>query len=207
MTHRPITLPRPPHGLPVATGLSALLLATAALAWSGSASAQSHGMLHAGSHGPRIGLTVSAPLIQVGGRHRGGGYRHGGGHWRGHGHGHGHGWAGLALGLGIGALILARPWEPVVVEQRPAYVYTEPPQTPPAPVPPVSAATDLGQVYSTRPAEPVIYPARGQSPAQAEADRIECNRWATTQPSAMADASIFHRATLACLEGRGYSVR
>ena len=39
------------------------------------------------------------------------------------------------------------------------------------------------------------------------ADRRECNRWATTQPGAMADASIFQRATLACMEGRGYTVK
>jgi hypothetical protein len=28
-----------------------------------------------------------------------------------------------------------------------------------------------------------------------------------TQPKAMADASVFHRATLACMEGRGYTLR
>ena len=55
--------------------------------------------------------------------------------------------------------------------------------------------------------EPIVYPNRGQSAAQTEADRQACDRWATTQPSAMADASVFHRATLACLEGRGYTVK
>ncbi|WP_418317420.1 hypothetical protein [Piscinibacter sakaiensis] len=127
---------------------------------------------------------------------------HGGGHhWRGrHHHGHrGHGWAGLALGIGLGTLILSRPWEPVVVE-RPVPVYVDPPMQPPdhfaesRPVPP-------------RPADPVVYPSHGQSAQQLEADRQACNRWATTQRDAMADASVFHRATLACLEGRGYTVR
>ena len=47
----------------------------------------------------------------------------------------------------------------------------------------------------------------GQTAAQTEADRQDCNRWATTQRDAMSDAGIFHRASLACLEGRGYTVR
>lgn len=127
--------------------------------------------------------------------HRGGG---GGGHWRGHYHHGGHGWGGLALGIGLGALILSRPWEPVVVE-RPTYVYADPPAPPPQYVAesrPVPARPD-----------PIIYPSQGQTPDRVEADRQACNRWATTQPSAMADASIFHRASLACLEGRGYTVK
>ena len=55
--------------------------------------------------------------------------------------------------------------------------------------------------------EPIFYPKNGQSAAVLENDRRECNRWATTQPNAMADASIFQRATYACMEGRGYAVR
>lgn len=39
-----------------------------------------------------------------------------------------------------------------------------------------------------------------------EAERRECKRWATTQPAALADASVFQRAVAACLEGRGYTV-
>ena len=34
-----------------------------------------------------------------------------------------------------------------------------------------------------------------------------CNSWATTQTNAMNDASIFQRATFACMDGRGYTVR
>jgi hypothetical protein len=57
------------------------------------------------------------------------------------------------------------------------------------------------------PPDPIIYPRSGQSAAQTEADRQDCNRWATTQPSAMADASVFQRAVAACMDGRGYTVR
>jgi hypothetical protein len=55
--------------------------------------------------------------------------------------------------------------------------------------------------------DPIFYPRNGQTQAQTEADRQECNRWATTQAGAMSDAQIFQRATYACMDGRGYSVR
>ena len=55
--------------------------------------------------------------------------------------------------------------------------------------------------------EPVIYPRNGQSPEQTEADRQECNRWATTQPAALSDAQVFQRAVAACMDARGYTVR
>ncbi len=58
-----------------------------------------------------------------------------------------------------------------------------------------------------RPADPIFYPKNGQPAAQIESDRQDCNRWATGQPAAMADASAFQRATYACMEGRGYTVR
>ncbi|MEY8876625.1 MAG: hypothetical protein AB9M60_08975 [Leptothrix sp. (in: b-proteobacteria)] len=54
---------------------------------------------------------------------------------------------------------------------------------------------------------PVIAPRDGQTAQQTEADRQECNRWATTQPSALADAELFQRATAACMDARGYTVR
>ena len=60
---------------------------------------------------------------------------------------------------------------------------------------------------ATAPAEPIFYPRNGQSAETTESDRRECNRWATTQRGAMDDASIFQRATLACMEGRGYTVK
>ncbi len=142
-----------------------------------------------------------------------------GGHHRGGGHGRGFYGPGLFLGgvaLGLGAASLYRHdrggyygggyyggtyysggyYGPPVVYGPPVYSGYVVATTPPAVEPPARAAPD-----------PVVYPSRGQSPAQTEADRQACNRWATTQPSAMADASVFHRATTACLEGRGYTVR
>src|SRR5207237_4977806 len=116
-----------------------------------------------------------------------GGYGHGGyGHgWYGHGGyyygGYGYpywGGIGIGIGLGLGAYYYGRPYYPgYYVEAPPAYqVQTVPAQPAPQPQP-----------------DPVIYPNNGQTAAQTEADRQACDRWATTQPSAMADASVFHR--------------
>jgi hypothetical protein len=55
--------------------------------------------------------------------------------------------------------------------------------------------------------DPVIYPRNGQSAQQTETDRQECNRWATTQPVALADAMVFQRAVEACMDGRGYTLK
>lgn len=54
---------------------------------------------------------------------------------------------------------------------------------------------------------PVIYPRNGQSAEQTEADRQECNRWATTQASATPDTTVYQRAFAACMDARGYTVR
>jgi hypothetical protein len=62
-------------------------------------------------------------------------------------------------------------------------------------------------VPSAPPPDPIFYPRNGQSTQQTEADRQDCNRWATTQPGALNDANIFQRATYACMDGRGYTVR
>ncbi|MFG6467983.1 DUF6515 family protein [Roseateles sp. BYS87W] len=83
-------------------------------------------------------------------------------------------------------------------------VATPPPDAAPAP------AQVLVQQAPPPPApkaEPVIYPRNGQSAEQLETDRRECNRWATTQPSAQADASVFNRAVEACMDGRGYTLK
>jgi hypothetical protein len=116
------------------------------------------------------------------------GYRGGGGHHGGYYRGGGWGW-------GWGGLVLATPWiyGPVVVTQ-PSTVIVETPQQPAAtlPVPP------------SRP-EPVIYPRNGQTAEQTEADRQACNRWATTQPAALSDSTVFMRAVDACMDGRGYT--
>jgi len=55
--------------------------------------------------------------------------------------------------------------------------------------------------------EPVVYPRNGQTAEQQEADFQACNRWATTQQSAVNDAGVFNRAVEACMDGRGYSMR
>ena len=60
---------------------------------------------------------------------------------------------------------------------------------------------------SRPPPEPILYPRNGQTATQTEADRQECNRWATTQPTALGDREVFQRAVAACMDGRGYTVR
>ena len=61
-------------------------------------------------------------------------------------------------------------------------------------------------VASSRP-DPVIYPRNGQNAERTEADRQACNRSATTQPAALVDANVFHRAVQACMDGRGYTMK
>jgi hypothetical protein len=76
------------------------------------------------------------------------------------------------------------------------------------PPPGADQAQPMAAAPPPKPApEPIVYPRNGQTPAQTEADRQECNRWATTQPSAMADAAVFQRAVAACMDARGYTVR
>jgi hypothetical protein len=157
----------------------AVVITCGALALACGAQAQGHGGFH-------------------GGGFHGGGY-HGGGYYRGGGWGPGPFWGiGLGLGLGLaGAYYYDRP-DYVVIDQPPVYY-------PPAPVtvyqsaPPAPAAAPA--------ADPIFYPRNGQGAQQTEADRQACNRWATTQPRAMADASVMQRATFACMEGRGYTAR
>jgi len=122
------------------------------------------------------------------------------GHW--HGGGWGWGW-GPAFGVALGVdLALSSPYyygypQTVVVAPPPPVVYAAPPAVAAAPAP----------VAPSSMPDPVIYPRNGQSPAQTESDMRACNSWATTQPRAQADASVFQRATAACMDGRGYSIR
>jgi len=126
-----------------------------------------------------------------------GGYYHGyRGYYRGGFWGPGAFIGGVGLGLGIGALAYPAYGAygyyddaPVVVS-TPTYV-TAAPQSAPAPTAP----------------NPIFYPRNGQSAAQTESDRRDCNQWATTQAGAMNDAGVFQRATMACMEGRNYTVR
>lgn len=197
--------------------LSMLLLtrfaAACALLTGAMASAQSGGLA--------VGVGVSAPFVNsvadyrvstavgpvgvVNVGYRGGhGYRGGynrGGYYRGGYYG-GWGW-GVGLGVGTG-LLLAAPWyyppaTTVIIEQPPQTVVM-----PPAPLPAqLLAPLPLQPV---RP-EPVIYPRNGQTAQQLEADRQDCNRWATTQPAALNDSQVFMRAVDACMDGRGYTTK
>jgi hypothetical protein len=171
------------------------LLALAALLAGAMASAHAGGL----AVGVDIGLPLAGAysnysaggpvgLVSVGfrgghGGHGGRGYYRGGGGW---------GW-GVGLGIGAG-LLLAQPWTyappPTVIIEQPPQLVAMPPAPPQA----------------VRP-EPVIYPRNGQTAQQLEADRQECNRWATTQPAALNDSSVFMRAVDACMDGRGYTTK
>lgn len=138
-----------------------------------------YGPVYAPAYGSYVGaLPVGAVSITVGGGRY---WRHGGVWYR----PWGPRWVVVAPPVVYGP-------PPVIVQERPAVVVEEGP--PPVKIPP------------SKP-DPIIYPRNGQSAQQTEADRQECNRWATTQPSAMADASVFHRAVEACMDGRGYTMK
>lgn len=141
---------------------------------------------------------------------------HGGYHGhRGHGPGRGAVGLGLSVGVGLGWLAGSRyghgyGYGPSVYSPvyAPGYVVVEPPPVVYREVPPiVYREVPQRQPVAKALPEPVIYPRSGQSQQQIEADRQECNRWATTQPSAMADSSVFNRATEACMDARGYTLR
>jgi hypothetical protein len=144
---------------------------------------------------------------QAQGGHRGGGhFAHGGvsaGHFHGGFHG-GHrgfrgggfpvwGGVGLGIGLGLGSYYYGAPWyvtsPDYVVVDSPPVVYGSP-----QPVP------------SADP-QPVIYPRKGQSAAQIDADSDACSQWAGAQPNATVDPTVFRRAISACMDARGYTVR
>lgn len=150
-------------------------------------------------------------------RHWGGGGGYHGGY---HGSYRGGGWWGPGLllgGIGLGVALSSRPYYDSYYgpsyyggySYGPSYVVAAPP----------TVVYDSGpavvQTITSQPVpvarnnmpDPVVYPKNGQTASQTEADRQACNRWATSQPQAMNDASVFQRATLACLEGRGYTVK
>ena len=76
-----------------------------------------------------------------------------------------------------------------------------------APPPGADSVQPLADAAPPVAPEPIYYPRNGQSAGQTEVDRRACNRWATTQPSAVADADVFQRAVAACMDGRGYTDR
>ena len=161
----------------------ALAIGCASLALVTGAQAQSHGG-RGGGHFAHVG--------GPGGYHGGGhyGYRHGGNGWV---------WGGLGLGLGLG---LASYYSYPYYYADPGYVVVDPPVVYSNP-PPVVYATPV----PARSPQPVIYPRNGQSAAQTDADANACSQWAGQQPNATVDASVFQRATQACMDARGYTVR
>ena len=150
-------------------------------------------------------------VVAAGGWHGGPGHFRGG-HWGHRGYWPGAFWGGIGLGLGIGAVGYYGGYGGYGGYYSPYYgaYYYDPPLI----VAPVYGTVDPGAPRTGQPvpqvsaaADPIFYPKNGQSAEATESDRRDCNRWATTQRGAMADASIFQRATLACMEGRGYTAK
>jgi hypothetical protein len=144
-----------------------------------------------------------------------GGWHGGSGHWRGGHWGHrgpwrGAFWGGVGFGLGFGTIGYWGPYAYYPAYVGPGWgtvVYDAPLVAAPVyGVEPTRIGQAVPQVAPPAP-EPIFYPRNGQSAETTENDRRDCNRWATTQRGAMADATIFQRATLACMEGRGYTVK
>lgn len=90
------------------------------------------------------------------------------------------------------------------------YEVVAPPPTAADNVPPDAAPAAASEFY--------IYPRSGQDDAQQSKDRYECHRWAAdqtgfdpTQPAAAGATQdlrpAYRRAIVACLEGRGYTVK
>jgi hypothetical protein len=132
----------------------------------------------------------------AGGGHGGGG--HGGhGGW-GHGGGHTH-WS-VGVGIGFGYWPYYGPWG-----YWPGYYpYGYYPYGW-APGYAVAGQPVAADAPPSAP-EPSFTPNAGQNAAQYELDRRLCDREAMASPAAMADASIFHRVVLVCMENRGYTV-
>jgi hypothetical protein len=137
-------------------------------------------------------LVAATGLASAGPRYYGPPPRH-------HYHG-GSGIGGLVLGLAVALPLIALANQ---ADRSPDVVYVPEP----APLPPPQVVYAPQPAYAPSRPAPVIYPRQGQSNAQLESDNRECNRWATTQQAAMADAGVFQRAVEACMDGRGYTLR
>ena len=186
--------------------LVAAFAATAALAASPLAEARSGGV---------SGGVATPPSAGHGNWHGGapgwnhGGWGHGGwghrGYW-----GPGPFWGGVGLGFGFGTYYSGPYYGGYYAYPYPGYIVgpgvAEYVVVNPAPGDQVVRSGQPVPAAAHAP-DPIFYPKTGQTPAKIESDTQECNRWATTQAGAMSDASIFQRATFACMEGRGYSVR
>jgi hypothetical protein len=161
-----------------------------------------------------LAVAAGALALAVGGAAQAaphGGFHGGGWHGGYHGGYYRGGWGfdpfwGFGVGLGLAALASPVYYDSPYYYAAPPVYY--PPTTTyvtPAPVY-VQPSTSVPAAQSAAP-EPIFYPRSGQNAAQVEADRRACNSWATTQHNAMNDASVFQRATLACMDGRGYTAR
>lgn len=149
------------------------------------------------SAGPAVAQVQGGVAVSVGGGWRGG-------HWHG-----GHRWGPrVGIGIGFAAPLYYGPYYGGAYYGSPYYASPYYGSGTLLVAPPV--VYESGPVPAAPPMtqpEPIFYPRSGQSAAQTEIDRRECNRWAIGQQGAMADATVFHRATLACMEGKGYTVR
>jgi hypothetical protein len=115
-----------------------------------------------------------------------------------HGH-HGHWRSGFWGGVGLGIAL----WPYHGDRFGGYYGYSGPvivgPPRPPDPRDAVSAAPSAP--------DPVFVAPSGEDAARTESDRQACNRWVATQSAVLRDAQVFHRMSLACMQGRGYSVQ
>ena len=137
------------------------------------------------AHGQPAGFTAAANM----------GFHHHPGHWR-------YGaWTGIGIGIGFGTAF-APAYYDVGPAWYPDYVVAEPLP------PPRFRRTFIRREPAVPSApDPVFSPTGGQDATQTESDRRSCNLAAMTQADAMTDAAVFQRTTLACMEGRGYSIR
>lgn len=134
-------------------------------------------------------------------------------YWGHHHHHHHHG-GGISVGAAVLGLAVAVPLIAMAAraERQSEVVYQPVYQPVPVP-PPVIVQRQIEYVPAPQPAplpsrfDPIIYPRNGQGAQQLEFDRQDCNRWATTQPAAMQDGSVYNRAVEACMDGRGYTMR
>ncbi len=177
--------------------------------------------------GPVFGQRAYAvPALSVGHRHAGyGGHgsRSYGGGWA---RPYGSRWAFVLPPLGLMIPLLPAAYIALTIGGAPyyyangvyyapapgqGYVVVAPPDgadpAMPSPVPGTRSPLAYGPQGPATAPDPVVYPRDGQSAELTEADRQACNRWATTVPSAVADASVFQRAVAACMDGRGYTLR
>lgn len=93
------------------------------------------------------------------------------------------------------------------------YIVVEPPKGEASPAPSQTDQTPTSQVF--------IYPRQGQNEKKQADDRYECHRWAVSQtgydptkpPANLSSAQMiqkradYQRASSACLDGRGYTVK